>query len=139
MTALYGSNYTKLTTTPTTKVGVREWGSRVRAMYDEYEFSAVLTDADTISFAKVPAGARVLGGWLKTTAMGTAGSFLVGKTGDTDALLGATDVSAASQTVFNGVDVGDPLTAETEYFITVTNHGSATSGTIQACVYYVVD
>lgn len=139
MTDLYGANYTKTTTTPKTKVGVSDWGGRVRVAYDSYALAANPADGDLIFFAKVPSGARIVGGWLKTDAIGTSASFSVGKSGSTSSLLAATDVSAASFTVFNGSDVGDLLTAETSYYITCVNGGSATTGTIEAAVYYVVD
>lgn len=140
MVAYYGENFTKTRATPAQKVGVTDWGGRVRAVYDKYEFSGGNpADASTVSMAKVPLGARVVGGWFKNTAIGTAGSFLVGKTGDTDALSGAIDVSAAAQTDFTGTDVGEKLTAETEYFVTMTSGGTATAGTLEMCVFYVVD
>lgn len=135
-----GTNYAKRFTTPATKITPSDRGARVRAMYDEYTFAANPTDADTIQIGdKIPENARVLGGWLKTPAMGTDGSFVVGKTGDTDALLGTTDVSAASFTQFSGADVGDLLSAATQYFVTMTNGGDATSGTVQVCILYALD
>jgi hypothetical protein len=140
MTDQSGVNYAKRFTTPSTKIAPSDRGARVRAMYDEYVFAANPTDADTIQLGdKIPANARIVGGWLKAPAMGTGGSFLVGKTGDTDALLAATSVAAASFTWFNGDDVGDVLAADTQYFITMANAASATSGTIQACILYPLD
>lgn len=141
MTALYGANYTKTLAVPRQEVEVTDWGGRVRAMYDSYTLSANPADADTISFAKTPQGARIVGGWLKTPAMGTGGSFTVGRSGtnNSDNLLAATDVSAASFTRFNGSEVGSEFATETEWFITAVNGGTATTGTIEACIFYTVD
>ncbi len=140
MTDQSGVNYAKRFTSPATKIAPSDQGGRVRAMYDEWTFAANPTDGDTIQLgAKIPENARIVGGWLKAPAMGTGGSFLVGKTGDTDALLGATSVAAASFTWFNGDDVGDVLSAATQYFVTMTNAATATSGTIQACILYTLD
>lgn len=140
MTDQSGVNYAKRFTTPASKIDPSDKGGRVRAMYDEWTFAANPTDGDTIQIGdKIPANARIVGGWLKTPAMGTGGSFLVGVTGNTDALLAATDVSAASFTWFDGDDVGAVLTAATQYFVTMTAGGTATDGTIQVCILYTVD
>lgn len=141
MADLYGANYTKTRNTPAENVDVSDWGGRVRAAYDSYVLAANPGDGDLLYFAKTPAGARIVGGWLKAPAMGTSGSFSVGRSGtDNDNnLLAATNVSAASFTRFAGSEVGTKFDDAVEWFVDCVNGGSATTGTIEVCVFYVVD
>jgi hypothetical protein len=141
MADLFGANFTKSRAVPRERVEVTDWGGRVRAMYDSYAFTANPDNGDDLYFAKTPAGARILGGWLKTPAMGTAGSFTVGRggTGNADNLLAATNVSSASFTRFNGSDVGAKFDDEVSWFVDLANGGSATSGTIEVCIFYTID
>lgn len=141
MADIFGSNFTKTRQVPPQNVDSTDWKGRVRAMYDSYDVANDPSAGDLLFFARIPSGARVVDGWLKTPAMGTGGSFKVGRAGtnNDDNLLAATNVSSASFTRFNGSDVGNKFDDAQEFFVTITNEGTATTGTIEVCIMYVVD
>lgn len=135
-----GTNFTKATSNPVQAVDVSDWGGRVRAQYDSYSFTANPVDGEILAMARLPAGARIVGGWMRAPNMGTGGSFSVGWAGSSTALLAATDVSAAATfTRFNGGSVGAKRSDATDIIITLINGGTATSGTIELMVEYILD
>jgi hypothetical protein len=97
-------------------------------------------DEDNIlEMVTVPAGAIIIGGSLNISAVfDDDANFLVGKTGDTDALSGSVDADALGDTALAGADVNQVLTAKTTYGITSSDTALA-KGAATLIVMYVVD
>ena len=89
MAAYYSTNYTKqYVNVPAEKIPVGEQYGVVRVAYDDYTFAGDVDLNDTITFMKIPRGARILDIHLVNTAMG-GGSIDVGWTASDDGSIAA--------------------------------------------------
>lgn len=125
-----------------------------------YEIAAALSKNDVIKLFKIPKGARIVDFTLKADDLDTGTEALeldVGKTGDTDALLNSgvitgdafaaghlpANATATTMPVHlhgNGDDLGQKLTADTEYFATVVAAANAGgTGTVIAYCDWVME
>lgn len=151
MATVYGTYATKRdNTVPAEKLETQVDGGRIRVSYDSYSCSAVLALNDVIKLGKLPAGARVVGFWLKSADLGTAGKLDLGWEAngvdavDVDGFLAAVDVNAAAVTKdqssqANMPGLGKKFGAETQIIVTANEATTATSGTIEVCIQYVID
>jgi len=150
MTDLYGSNYTKAyVNKPSEKAGKGEYNGHVKILFDEYVVPTAneLATADFIYLGKLPKGARVLGGKVKTDAAGATGIFDIGylangvDAADADAFAASVDPGAAAVLQeLNGVAIGKKFEAETTVLIDVTEVTADAGGDrIQVWIEYVVD
>jgi len=150
MTDLYGSNYTKAyVNKPSEKAGTGEYNGHVKILFDEYVVPTAneLATADFIYLGKLPKGARVLGGKVKTDAAGATGIFDIGylangvDAADADAFAASVDPGAAAVLQeLNGVAIGKKFEAETTVLIDVTEVTADAGGDrIQVWIEYVVD
>ena len=150
MTDLYGSNYTKAyVNMPSEKAGKGEYNGHVKILFDEYVVPTAneLATADFIYLGKLPKGARVLGGKVKTDAAGATGIFDIGylangvDAADADAFAASVDPGAAAVLQeLNGAAIGKKFEAETTVLIDVTEVTADAGGDrIQVWIEYVVD
>ena len=157
MASKYGNNYkAKYITVPETKIPVGEQRGVVRVAYDKFDMATDglgVTTSDTIYMQKIPAGARVIDAWLKFADMGTSGVVDIGwqasadgvETADADGIFSAIDVQAAADCLLASQDDASPLVVNREFssevgvvmvFSTLT---TATTGTIELTIQYVID
>lgn len=151
MATLYGVEATKATNDIPQLVDQGSAGGRVHVAYDKYVAAGALTLNDKINMGKLPAGARIVGYWLKSTDLGTVGTLSLGwsasddgvEAGDDDAMLNDVDVHSAAITVDEGdqeamVGLGYKLSAPVDIQLLVSAATDA-AGTIETCVQYVID
>lgn len=141
MASVKGVNYTLQTAVPVDHVLPITSEGRVRVLYDTYE-CASLAAGSTISWGKLPKGARPVDFKVWTDDLGTGVTLTLGDSGDPDRLMVATDVaSAAALTgpVIADIDKfgGYEYTAET--VITSLTAGGSATGTIHVYLFYVID
>ena len=124
----------------------------MRIAYDKYTFTADAAAADTIGMGKLPKGARVIGYWLKcgsldasggTVDFGYAASSDAVEAANDDAFLANADVTSAvtfdHTSQANMVGLGKAFDAEVELQIKIEGDTDTTTGTVETCVFYVVD
>lgn len=146
MTTYYSTQMTKKTASPPQKVEANEERGRVRMSFFDYTVPAgtVLT-TDTIQLCEVPAGARLLGGWLATDALSSAGGTAGVSLGDgTTAAkyLSAADCDAAAQHDFAhtlALGFGDVLTEKLILTATPTGEAWAAAADLKGAIYWVMD
>lgn len=151
MATLYGQYAAnRLVDVPSTKIPATAQHGRIRTSYDKYTLTGDMSASDVIDMGVLPKGARVVGGWLKNSAL-SAGTLHVGyaadsagvETADDDAFLASVAVTSAATTSFTGQNnmpgLGKAFSAEVQLQVKVATDTSATSGTIELCVHYVVD
>ncbi len=157
MASLVANNATNIfSDVPSEKAGLGDLGGRVRHLYDQITISAALGAGDTIDLPKLPQNARPIGGWIKSDAMANSCAVKIGnkvsalldsdgnavEAADDDSISTAVSISSAGTTRLEataGAGFGNVLDAEVQLQATVTVAGTATSGTIQFCIEYVVD
>lgn len=153
MATVYGAYATdRLVDVPSDKIPANGQHGVLRASFDSYALTADLAAADVIVLGSIPKGARVVGYWLKsadldasggTVNLGYAASADGVETADPDAFLLTADVTSAitigHQDQENMVGLGKVFDAEVNVIITTVGDTDATSGTISACIFYVVD
>tara|TARA_R100000458_G_scaffold59881_1_gene72424 strand:- start:5561 stop:6019 length:459 start_codon:yes stop_codon:yes gene_type:complete len=89
MAAYYSTNYTKqYVNVPSEKIPKGEQYGVMRVAYDDYTFAGDVDLNDTITFMKIPKGARILDVHLVNTGMG-GGSIDVGWTASDDGSIAA--------------------------------------------------
>lgn len=140
----YGVNYTKaLITVPSVKIHQGELSGGVRVMYDEFTLTEELEVNDKIYMGPpLPAGARILDASCYCPSLGTTGIFTLGRSGDTDSLIGSID--GGGQVAFGkpgitSADVGDLLAADTQFYLTATEASDAGVGKlVQVWISYVI-
>ena len=100
MAAYYSTNYTKqYVNVPAEKIPVGEQYGVMRVAYDDYTFTAVDSVLnDTITFMKIPKGARILDVHVINTAMG-GGTLDIGWTASDDG-----SIAADQDGFFDGYD-----------------------------------
>lgn len=149
MTDLYSGNYTKAyVNKPSEKIGSGEQNGHKKIMYSEHLYADnVNSIGDVIYMGKLPAGARVLGGYTKALSTGTTGIFDVGYLAngvdaiDVNAFAAAQDSGGANPSaIFNGSGIGQEFTAETTVVCTLTEATDAAAGiSLKIWVEYIVD
>lgn len=150
MAALYGKNFTDAhVNEPVKPYEQGELAGRVRMLYDEYELDgAVLALNDTIDIGYLPKGARVVGAWISIPAsLGTGGILDLGwasngtESADADGLVNGCDAGGQAAFLSMTVEPGAlvKFSAETLIQLKCDEASSATSGTVKACVLYVMD
>lgn len=153
MADFYGANYTKTDiNVPSEKINDGEFGGQVKIAYDSYSFGAAITTADALYMMKLPAGALVLDVIVKCDDLGTTGDFNIGwqagagglEVADADGFFAALDVNAAAITV-RASDVVAPsagllkrFAEEVQVVVVPSENTTATSGSIQIAVEYVI-
>lgn len=153
MATVYGAYATdRLVDVPSDKIPANGNHGVVRVAYDSYALTADLAAADIITLGRIPAGARVVGYWLKsadldasggTVNLGWAASSDAVEAADPDGFLLTADVTSAI-TIDHGdqenmVGLGKVFSSAVDVIITTVGDTDATSGTISACIFYVVD
>ena len=158
MTAYYGSNATKRdVTVPAQKIGPGEKDGRVHFAYDSYTFAATtapdLAVSDTINFMKIPANARVIGGFFRIDqSLGGSAVISVGWTdngsdsADEDGFFDAIDCTSAVSSVLGAKAAedghGKQFAAETQVQAlcdAVTVDADTNGAKIEIGIYYSVD
>jgi hypothetical protein len=151
MSSKYGVNATKrLVNVPSDKISANAQDGIVRVAYDTYELVADLAASDKIYMGHLPGNCRVLNAVLAFDDLDASGGTLDfgyeyddGTTGDVDGFGAAVDVTSAGiYATAEGVlvdSVGLSLSNPSNIIVTVNGDTDATSGTITAIVYYVVD
>jgi hypothetical protein len=151
MATLKGIERTKQDTVP---ADLRDQGSKggvMRVLYDKYAPAGALSLNDVIQIGQLPAGARVVGFWLKSSDLGTTGTLDLGWAASSDGVeaanatgfLAAVDVNAAAISIStsdqeNQAGLGKKFSSAVEVQIKASAATTA-AGTIEACVQYVVD
>ena len=132
-----GVSYTNYAADPKKMVDASSWHGRVRSVYDSFDCTvSTLAIADTLKMGRIPNTARIIGGYLVSSAATSTSQFAV--------TVGATAVRAAA--VLSGANVfhwlmegtGTELATESDVTITVTVQAQST-GTLSCVVLYVVD
>ena len=151
MAAYYSTNYTKqYVNVPAEKIPAGEQYGVMRVAYDDYTFAGDVGNADTITFMKLPKGARIIDIHMINTAMG-GGTVDLGWTAsddgsiaaDPDGFLDGHDPTSACE-VNLGILAGrlKKFTAAGCYVqLTVKDNNVATdtSDSLKIMVMYVVD
>ena len=145
----YAVNHKKRhVTVPAKMTDVADQGGRMRVMYDKFTFTASgqMAVGDTISFGKLPPGAKVLEASLHQSATLAGSTTLsLGITGSATAFLGAAASTAVGtrhmkEGVSNVALAPVTITAETTVIATI---GGATATTttafVEVRIYYTVD
>lgn len=152
MASFYGANSTlAFNTVPSQKVDVTNWFGKERVVYDSYTVpTAAPANADKIYLGKLPKGAKVGGGRLTCSDLGTVGVLNVGyeyvNSADgsavTNAFFASVDVhTAASDNTMAGTAAGYMVELAGEAYIvaTITTAWDATSGSIQCRMIYTLE
>lgn len=158
MATVYSNVRTDLTQDdPTDFVKANQVAGRMRVAYATYE-AASLSAGDDIEMFALPAGARIVGGYLFNDALGASTTLSVGHAAytnssgssvaaDVDEYLAATSTSSAGRNdvaatlalgANSAVDI-DQAAKGNEFIVTVSLAGAAATGTIELVMYYVVD
>jgi len=149
MAEFQSSNYVKSVAKPQIPIEMGEVSGKPRFLYNEYQPLANLAAADTILLGKIPAGARVIGGWIKSAAQGGSCTADIGnqisaqsgaEVADVDSLGAAFSLVAAGALLLNsknGAKFGNKFTEEVLIFATINATGS--TGLIQIAIEYVLD
>ena len=89
MAAYYSTNYTKqYVNVPAEKIPAGEQYGVVRVAYDDYTFAGDVSNNDTITFMKLPRGARIIDIHMVTTAL-DGGTVDLGWTASDDGSIAA--------------------------------------------------
>lgn len=153
MATVYGTNATKrLVNVPQDMIAANAQHGSVRMCYDIYTLTADLAAADIIVMGQIPAGARVVGYWMKFSDLDvTGGTLNLGYGASADAVesasaaafLSAVDVTSAGTKSQNDqanmAGLGKLFASPVNVQVATVGDTDATSGTIEVCIYYVVD
>lgn len=149
MAEFQSSNYVKANSKPQIPIEAGEVSGKSRWNYHEYQPLVNLANADTILLGKLPAGARIVGGFVKSAAQGGTCTLDLGnqvsaqsgaEAADVDSLGAAFSlVAAGAQQISskNGAKFGNKFSEEVQMFATINNAGS--TGLIQIAIEYVLD
>ena len=146
----YAVNHKKrFVTVPAKLTDVADQGGRMRMMYDKFTFtspSIAMQVADTISFGKLPPGAKVWDASLHFSAtLGSGTTLEMGYTGTPlGFLVAAASTGAGTRYMREGVSniTQAPVTITSESTVLVTLRGGASTTTaafIEVRIYYTVD
>ena len=151
MAAYYSTNYTKqYVNVPAEKIPAGEQYGVMRVAYDDYTFAGDVGNADTITFMKLPRGARIIDIHMVTTALdggtgdlGWTASDDGSITADADGFLDGYNPSSAGEVNLGILDVRlKKFSAEGCYVqMTIKDNAVATTtaDSIKIMVMYVVD
>lgn len=154
MANLYGVNATNAyLDVPSEKVAVGEYAGRMRVAYDQYTLTAAFTTSDVLFLQKIPKGARVYNVVISTPDMGNSSTWNVGWGASVDGVESAVSngfyatlaVGAGAATISSIEEVASAaglmkqFASEVQLQIVPAVSGTATSGTIQVAVFYVLD
>jgi hypothetical protein len=136
-------------TVPAKLTDVADQGGRMRMLYDKFTYtspSLAMAIADTISFGKLPPGAKVWDASLHYSAtLGTSTTLELGYTGAGTALLiAAASTAVGTRHMREGVAniTQAPITITSESTVLVTLRGGVSTTTaafIEVRIYYTVD
>lgn len=148
MATLSGVNYAKSIAKPMQLIAIGEFSGEVKSFYEEITPSGNLAAADIIKLGpKLPAGARIVGGFIKSAAQGGActvdlgneASDAGGEAADVDSLGAAfslVSAGAADLSSKNGAKFGNIFSEPVQLIATVNANGS--TGKIQLSVQYII-
>tara|TARA_R100000781_G_scaffold100226_1_gene63739 strand:- start:748 stop:1200 length:453 start_codon:yes stop_codon:yes gene_type:complete len=150
MAAYYSTNYTKqFVNIPSEKIPAGEQYGRVHVAYDDYTFAGDVGNNDTISFMKIPKGARIIDIHMVTTALdggtvdlGWTASDDAVEAADADGFLDAYNPSSAGSTSLGILDGRlKKFSAEVTVQMTIKDNAVATTtaDSIKLIVLYVID
>ena len=151
MAAYYRTNYTKqYVNVPAEKIPAGEQYGVMRVAYDDYTFAGDVGNADTITFMKLPRGARIIDIHMVTTALdggtvdlGWTASDDGSITADADGFLDGYNPSSAGEVNLGILDGRlKKFSAEGCYVqMTIKDNAVATTtaDSIKIMVMYVVD
>lgn len=158
MANIYGVNHTaQYVTVPSQKFSVGDFGGRVRAIIDQYVPAGAISSGDKLYLGKIPKGAKVIGGMLSHTDLGSTGTAKMGwgasaeldsagaavEAADDDGLIASVDLNTAANVPFMWENVPSAgmfkeFSAEVDIILELTASTTA-AGTINSCVLVVVD
>lgn len=146
MTTYYSDQITNERAVPRVLNSARDKGGRVRCANFDYTVpTGNIATSSTVQLCKVPAGARLLGGFFAATAMSSDSgdaSIQIGDGTTAAKYLGTTSVdsaAAASFGVTKALGYGEELTAELIVTATVVTEAWVAAGVISGHVLYVLD
>lgn len=126
-------------------------GGGVKVAYDKYTAAGAMILNDVVKMGKLPAGARVVGYWLKSDDLGTVGALDLGWAASSDGVeaaqaqgfLGAVDVKTAAVTADHATQadklgLGKVFASEVDIQVKVQTATDA-AGSFEICVMYVID
>lgn len=149
MAEFQSSNYVKSVAKPQIPIDMGEVSGKSRLLYNEYQPLVNLANTDTILLGKIPAGARIVGGFIKSAAQGGTCTLDLGNQVSAQsgaevaavASLGAAyslvAAGAALLASKNGAKFGNKFSEEVLIFATINNTGA--TGLIQIAIEYVLD
>jgi len=146
----YAVNHKKRhVTVPAKLTDVADQGGRMRMMYDKFTFTSpniAMAINDTISFGKLPPGAKVWDASLHQSAtLGTSCQLSLGYTGAATAFLAAAVATGAGtrymrEGVSNITQAPVTITSEVTVMATLTAAvSSSTAAFVEVRIYYTVD
>ena len=155
MTIFYGDNADKLLVdAPRNLLDAGEGGGKIKVLLDSRTFTAVITTTDSLRMGgPLPEGATVLDVILQHPDLGTTGDFNIGweasadggEAADADGFGAAVDVNAAAGSYSMREDqpqaagMYKKFTEPVQPVIEPSENTTATSGTIDLAIYYIVD
>ena len=145
----YAVNHKKRhVTVPAKLTDVADQGGRMRVLYDKFTFttSGEMTVGDTISFGKLPPGAKVWDASLHQSAtLASSTTLALGITGTAAAFLAAAASTAVGtrhmrEGVSNITLVPVTITSETTVIATLAGaNTTSTAAFVEVRIYYTVD
>ena len=146
----YAANHKKrFITKPAKLTDVADQGGRMRMLYDKFTFTSpniAMQINDTISFGKLPPGAKVWDATLHQSAtLGTSCQLSLGYTGAATAFLAAAVATGAGtrymrEGVSNITQAPVTITSEVTVMATLTVAvSSSTAAFVEVRIYYTVD
>jgi len=137
MPTFYGDKYTDaFVSVPRANVDAADAVGRVRAIFDVYEATGeAIASVLNMGGAKVPKGARIIEAWLDFDALGASSTLALSS--GAKSLIAATSTSSAGR-VKATLGLLD-YTAAAEETISILTAGGTITGTVTACVIFLLD
>jgi hypothetical protein len=148
---IYAVNYNKAyVAIPSQKYGLGEFNGRSRVMYDSYTFIAESTSGDILKVGQIQAGNRVLSWRVVSPDVGGTGTINFGWAASADGVESAQATGFISAGDNSGqaylgapaagaLGLGKKFASACDLQIVLGTSASATAGTIQVWVDYLVD
>lgn len=115
-------------------------GKVLRSYFSLNTTTHPINSGDVVELCRVPAGARIVGGYLIYGAMGTSATAIIGITGSTSKYLASTDVSALGGGAFAhtaALNFGSEPTAEETLLLTAGGANYAAAKDIKGYIEYI--